>query len=233
MKKNKTALPYVLAALALSAGGFALRLFERAGGSAIPLIGLSAAAVVVFLLAAWSLEKKTAFAELFRASVPDAVLSSLGALLLIAGGIATVATVASASRLLGLGAVLAGGAVLFCAAGRYKGKAAAPFAYVLPVLFYVVKLFMDFRRWMVDPAILDYCFLLFALISFMLASFHAAGFTFDKGSRRALALFSLTGVYFGGAAIAGAGLAEALVYGGSMAYLLALVLQAFDPRAEA
>ena len=118
MKKNKTALPYVLAALALSAGGFALRLFERAGGSAIPLIGLSAAAVVVFLLAAWSLEKKAAFAELFRASVPDAVLSSLGALLLIAGGIATVATVASASRLLGLGAVLAGGAGLECAGVR-------------------------------------------------------------------------------------------------------------------
>jgi len=229
MKKSKTALPYVLAALGLSAGGFALRLFERAGGSAIPLIGLSASAVIVFLLAALSLEKKAAFSEVFHPGMPDALLCSLAAVLLIAGGAATLATVTTASRYLGFGAIAAGIAVLFCAADRHKGRAPRSFAYVLPVLFYVVKLFSDFRSWMVDPAILDYCFLLFAMISFMLASFHAAGFTFDKGSRRTLAFFSLCGVFFGVMAFAGAGLAQALVYGGSAAYLLALSLQAFSP----
>ena len=106
------------------------------------------------------------------------------------------------------------------------GRAPQPAAYVLPVLFYVVKLFYDFRHWMVDPAILDYCFLLFALISFMLASYQAGSFAFDRGRRSALAFFSMTGVYFGCVSLAGASAASALLYGGSTLWMLVCAWQA-------
>ena len=63
--------------------------------------------------------------------------------------------------------------------------------YVPAILYYVCKLFYDFRRWMHDPAILDYCFCLFALICFMIATYHAASFSFDHGGRRRLCFYSL------------------------------------------
>ena len=36
----------------------------------------------------------------------------------------------------------------------------------------MVKLILDFKRWSVDPAVLDYCFALFAAIAAMCAVFH-------------------------------------------------------------
>ena len=75
--------------------------------------------------------------------------------------------------------------------------------YVPAILYYVCKLFYDFRRWMHDPAILDYCFCLFALICFMIATYHAASFSFDHGGRRRLCFYSLCGMFFGATAMAG------------------------------
>ena len=233
MEKNKTALPYVLAALACGAGGFALRLFERAGGSAIPLIGLSAAAVIVFLLAARRMEKKTAFAEVFRPMPADLPLSALSALLLLAGGVAAAAEGSGfSSYLLALMAAAAAAAQLSAALGRRRQAKPRPLAYCLPVLFFVVKLLIVFpRKWMVDPAILDYCFALFALLSFMLGSYSAAALSFDKGNRRMLAFFAMTGVYFGCVTLPKMGLSDALVYGGGAVWMLVCLLQAATPPA--
>ena len=68
-----------------------------------------------------------------------------------------------------------------------KGKKPSAAFSVFVVLFYVAKLFRDFRHWEINPAILDYCFSLFAMIAFMLASYHAGAFSFDRGARRRLA----------------------------------------------
>ena len=111
--------------------------------------------------------------------------------------------------LLGLlaGLSLGAGAVM-----RWKGKKPSAAFSVFVVLFYVAKLFRDFRHWEINPALLDYCFSLFAMIAFMLASYHAGAFSFDRGARRRLAFYSLLGVLFGAVSLAGAQLPELLIY---------------------
>ena len=125
--------------------------------------------------------------------------------------------------LLGLlaGLSLGAGAVM-----RWKGKKPSAAFSVFVVLFYVAKLFRDFRHWEINPAILDYCFCLFALICFMIATYHAASFSFDHGGRRRLCFYSLCGVFFGATAMAGQALSELLIYGASACVCLAYAMQA-------
>ena len=98
--------------------------------------------------------------------------------------------------------------------------------YVPAILYYVCTLFFDFRRWMHDPAILDYCFCLFALICFMIATYHAASFSFDHGARRRLCFYSLCGVFFGASAMAGQELSSMLIYAGGACFCLTYSMQA-------
>lgn len=107
-----------------------------------------------------------------------------------------------------------------------KKRAVRPRATLPAILYYVCKLFYDFRRWMHDPAILDYCFCLFALICFMIATYHAASFSFDHGGRRRLCFYSLCGMFFGATAMAGQALPELLIYGASACVCLAYAMQA-------
>ena len=120
----------------------------------------------------------------------------LGALGLIAGCVLSFrgSIAQMLVSLLGLlaGLSLGAGAVL-----RWKEKKPSAAFSVFVVLFYVAKLFRDFRHWEINPAILDYCFSLFAMIAFMLASYHAGAFSFERGARRRLAFYSLLGVLFG------------------------------------
>ena len=101
---------------------------------------------------------------------------------------------------------------------------------MLPVLFYAVKLFYDFRHWTTDPQILDYAFSLFALIGFMLTTYQATAYCYDHGSRRQMEFFALAGVLFGATAMAGAALSELLIYGGSALWMLACCVQAGGRR---
>ena len=125
-----------------------------------------------------------------------------------------IAALALAARILGAGAVM-----------RWKGKKPSAAFSVFVVLFYVAKLFRDFRHWEINPALLDYCFSLFAMIAFMLASYHAGAFSFDRGARRRLAFYSLLGVLFGAVSLAGAQLPELLIYAGSVFWMLACAQQ--------
>lgn len=88
-----------------------------------------------------------------------------------------------------------------------------------------LQLFRDFRHWEINPAILDYCFSLFAMIAFMLASYHAGAFSFERGARRRLAFYLLLGVLFGAISLAGAQLPELLIYAGSVFWMLACAQQ--------
>ena len=135
----------------------------------------------------------------FRGSIAQMLVSMLGLL---------------AGLSLGAGAVL-----------RWKGKKPAAAFFVFVVLFYVAKLFRDFCHWEINPAILDYCFSLFAMIAFMLASYHAGAFSFDRGARRRLAFYALLGVLFGAVSLAGAQLPELLTYAGSVFWMLACAQQ--------
>ncbi len=198
------------------------------GGSPIPLAAFSVIMTLVFLLAAVSLEKESAFSGVYSASARDLTASVLGALAMATGcalslprfGTPVTMQVFASGAVSVVGLL---GAAGLAAAAIVRARGSRPMAalYVFAVLFYVGKLFLDFRRWMHDPAILDYCYSLFALISFMLATYHAGAFCFDRGARRRLAFFSLAGVLFGAISLVGAELAQLLIMGGSMLWMLA------------
>ena len=129
-------------------------------------------------------------------------------------------------RLIGLLGLVSALALLLGGVFRMKRGVPSAMFYVPAILYYVCKLFYDFRHWMHDPAILDYCFCLFALICFMIATYHGASFSFDHGGRRRLCFYSLCGVFFGATAMAGQDLSGLLIYGASACVCLAYAMQA-------
>ena len=212
MKRKPGLIGVLYAAILAAIAGYFFRTAQLSGGSSVPVVAFSILMVLVFALAAVSLEKHAAYAEVYSPCRQDLAFSLLGAAGLIAG--CALDFRGSVFRMLiSLLGLLAG-----------FGLGAAAF-YVFAVLFYVAKLFRDFRHWEINPAIGDYCFSLFAMISFMLASYHAGAFSFDRGARRRLAFFSLTGVLFGAISLAGAGLSELLIYAGSLFWMLACAQQ--------
>lgn len=97
---------------------------------------------------------------------------------------------------------LAGG--LFCmyaAHCRKRGTPAYPAVELMPVVYLVVKLILNFKNWSIDPIILDYCVILFALIFSLLAFYGGAGFVFDKGKPRTTLFYAMASVYFCAAAL--------------------------------
>ena len=196
------------------------------GGSAIPLIAFSVLMALLFWLSAATLEKRARYDEVFHPMRADALLSLLGAIALGAGCVLRFSSDGTAGKLIcALGVV---GALALLASGVLRLKQDAPPAmlYVPAILYYVCTLFFDFRRWMHDPAILDYCFCLFALICFMIATYHAASFSFDHGARRRLCFYSLCGVFFGASAMAGQELSSMLIYAGGACFCLTYSMQA-------
>lgn len=220
--------------LAVVGGGVGLALHRalRSGGSVAPLSVLALILSLLFLLTAISLKKQSAFSAVFRRCPADLLLTALGSLALIVG----CAQSFPGGTIFGKGLSLLGiiGAVGLTVAAklRFSGKTPQPFFCIPAVLFYAVKLFCDFRHWMVDPAIIDYAFSLFALICFMLTAYQTAAFCYDRGSRRQLAFFALCGTLFGLTAMDGAILSDLLIYGGSALCMLACSLQACSNGAQ-
>ena len=196
------------------------------GGSAIPLIAFSVLMVLLFWLSAATLEKKMQYAEVFHAMRLDLALTALGALGLGAGCVLRFQEGGLFVRLICVLGLVGAMGLLAASVFRMKKTAPAAVLYVPAILYYVCKLFYDFRRWMHDPTILDYCFCLFALICFMIASYHAASFSFDRGARRRLCFYSLCGIFFGAAAMAGQALSAMLIYGASACFCMVYATQA-------
>lgn len=73
----------------------------------------------------------------------------------------------------------------------YSAKKPSPLLYMCLSLYLAVRLVVCFQAWNTDPSIHNYCYTLLAGICSMLATFHFAGFSFDKGKRR-MGLFWLS-----------------------------------------
>ena len=86
---------------------------------------------------------------------------------------------------------------------RYRRETPSAILFMVPALFYVIDLIINFRNWSRDPLIMDYCFDLFALISVMCATFHLGGFSFEKGKRRLTVFYCICGVIFSAISAAG------------------------------
>lgn len=93
--------------------------------------------------------------------------------------------------------------------------------WLLPIVYFILRLILNFKAWSTDPIILDYCFRLFAMICTMLGTFLAGGFAFGEGRRRLSLFFTLGGVFFCIVALADGGTVQFLQTGGGLFYLAA------------
>lgn len=114
-------------------------------------------------------------------------------------------------------------ALCWTAAAVFQRRGRAPhwLLATLPVLYYMAKLIPDFRVWSRDPAILDYCYALLALLSTMCAVFHVGGFLFDNGRRRPAVFFCLCGIFFGAISLVSASKRHLALTLGAMLWMAA------------
>lgn len=118
---------------------------------------------------------------------------------------------------------------------RGHGKATYPPLELVPDVYLVVKLILNFKGWSTDPIILDYCIMLFALIFVVLGFYYSTGFLFDLGKPRLTLLFTLCACLFSAVAVVDGILdgsfATILEYLGFIAWLLPVVCAVSVPSA--
>ena len=133
--------------------GYFFHATMRSGGSAIPLVAFSVLMALLFWLSAVTLEKKSRYDEVFRPMRSDFICNTLGAIGLGAGCVMGLKGGGTAVLVIGLLGLF--GALALLTGGVFRMKKSVPSAacYVPAILYYVCKLFYDFRRWMHDPAI--------------------------------------------------------------------------------
>lgn len=195
--------------------------------------------LVVLLFAAYAffLRGRKKYNAINSRNVVPAVLSCGAALLMVVGSVLRLVGVTQkVDLILAVGGLLTAACWGGTAAARFGGKRAHVALYLVPAVVYVVELVCQFRLWTRDPVILDYFYDLGALICTMCAVFHLGGYCFDKGSRRLTVFFSLNGVFFSAAAMAGASGAAVMAYLAAVLWLLAnlwLLLRPASTRAKA
>lgn len=183
---------------------------------------LCVAAVVLFAGYCWLLRPRKKSTALSGKSPLVLVLTMAAAAGMLLGCLAMVRELEHDYDML----LAAGGAVtaicwVMVGVERFRGQKIPAPMFMIPTLFYAVRLVLDFRNWSRDPMILDYCFDLLVLICIMCATFHLGGFCFDKGKRRLTAFFCCCGILFGAAAVAGGRMREIAMTGGAMLWLAA------------
>ena len=176
---------------------------------------------VLFAVYAWFLRPRKKYAALAGRSLPVMLCGCAAALCMVLGSAAMLLSPEwGTDRVLALGGFAAAACWLWTAMSCYNGKKTSVWPFLVPVLFFALRLVINFRFWSRDPAILDYCYKLFAHISVTCALLHLGSFCFDKGGRRVTVFFSLCGVFFSAASMAGARPREMLVMGGVALWLL-------------
>lgn len=127
-------------------------------------------------------------------------------------------TVAFFAALLG---ILAGGITVFQGVQRCKGRTPNLLLGCVIVLWLVLRIIGNFKVWSTNPAVLDYCYPLFALLCSMAGCFHMAGCLAGLGKGRLTLFWCAAAVFFCGIALADCTPVSGLVYAG----LLLLSLQ--------
>lgn len=196
------------------------RVIDGAGSG--PLTWLCVVMVLAFAVYAWFLRPRKKYSALTGKGLGLLVCTLAAALGLLLGCVAMVRELEyEYDLLLAAGGIVTAICWVIVALDRCRGRKLHAALFMIPALFYAIRLILDFRNWSRDPAILDYCFDLLALICIMCATFHLGGFCFDAGKRRITAFFCCCGIVFGAAAIAGGRMREIAMTGGAMLWLAA------------
>lgn len=228
-KTNRTLILCLL--LAAGAVGFFLRRWQlstafdeaglvRSGSPSIWVLSVFALVVTVLAaLAAARLDKRSAYRGCFSSGAPEMTVTVLSAALVLAGCVLAMVNGQRTApvTVLGVAAALAMGAV-----GLLRGRGTMPVVavHLIPCVYLIVTLIVDFRRWSVDPTVLDYCFDLFAAIGTVCATVNLMGFCFDKGRRRETAFWCLAGSFFSMVPLGDMGVVRWLTTGGLTLWLL-------------
>lgn len=176
---------------------------------------LCALLALLALILARRLTPRGGYVESFSSGTPEMLLSLAAAVLLLAGCawdlVAEPRGVNVLVQFLGIASALCIGVV---ARQRYLGVVPKAALHMLPCLYLVVRLIVDFKQWSVDPAVLDYCYTLFASITAMCAVFHLGGFCFSQGRRRTCVFWCFLCVVFSAVSLADGGVSHMLLTGG-------------------
>jgi hypothetical protein len=232
MKRSKGHPLALLVLLAISVAGGVLRglqldrVFDQDGlpETGHPLTWALAIGCVIAVLGiglfCLRLPRRKTWKAVYRSSVPDLVLSVAAGFLLILASLLHIAQelldLSTSSQQLAMAlkivvdavGIVSGLCILAAVGVRQKGGTPKSLTYILPFLFVLFRLVLDFRTWSSDPIILDYCFKLFALLCTMGGAYRIGGFCFDQGRRRLTAFWSMTGVFFCVVAMPGGGMVD-------------------------
>jgi len=224
MEQKLGRLPVMIVTVLAAIAAYFLRLNQlenlNDGAGKGPLTWLCVAMVILFAVYAWLLRPRKKQQALSSRDPLVLVCTVAAAVGMVLGCVAMIRELENDYDLL----VAAGGMItaicwVVVALDRYRGRTLPALLFMIPTLFYAIRLILDFRNWSRDPMILDYCFDLLVLICIMCATFHLGGFCFDKGGRRLSVFYCCCGIVFGAAAIAGGRLRELAMTGGAMLWL--------------
>ena len=233
--------PVVILTIGSAIAAYFLRLQQLqtaydAGGRVIAGAGkgfltwFSLAVAVLFALYAFCLRPRKKYNTISDRS-PVVLVLTLAAAVLVTMGCVCMALELEQRMdlLLAAGGVITALCWVVVGLDRYRGRRVPALLFMVPALFFALRLISDFRDWSRDPQILDYCFELLSQIGVMCATFHLGGFCFDKGRRRITVFFCLFGLYFSAAALAGGTLRDLTFTGGVLLWLLANVSPLLRP----
>lgn len=216
MKQNRILFPLLMIACLM---GMALRLWAMntaiaAGGlpvanhiSTYLTVLFSLIMVGLFLYWSHSSPGRSGKKNVLDYSLHQFSQGMLGSVLILFGAVvefveAFLYTPSTSSLFMCLGGFVAGICLMLVAYSRRTGTHRYPAAHLLPIVYLVVKLILNFKDWSTDPIILDYCFILFALIFSLLAFYQSTGFFFQDGKPRKTLFYCLAAVFFSAMAAA-------------------------------
>lgn len=216
--------------LAAGAVGFFLRRWQLAtafdeaglvidGSPSVWVLAVFALVVTVLCaVTAAGLHKRGIYTECFSTGEPEMVGTVLSGALVLGGCILAMVWGQRTMpvTVLGIAAALSMGAVGLL---RRRGITPSAAVHLIPCAYLIVALIVDFRRWSVDPTVLDYCYDLFAAIGTVCATVNLMGFCFDKGRRRETLFWCLAGCFFSLVSLGDLDLVRCLTNGGLALWL--------------
>ncbi len=207
----------------LSAAVDELGLFIANHPASLTLIGVGILFVLIFGGLSFRSPGHGVDHRVLTFSTPQSAFSLAAAILLLLGSLMALPSGGTVGKLLLTILGLAAAVSMIQLSRIRKTGNQVSLLELLPVIFLLVNLILNFKSWSTDPVILDYCDMLFAQIFTLLAFYGIAGFSFDQGHPRRTLFYSSCGIFFSAMAVVDGimegALATAVTY---LSFLLAL-----------